>query len=107
MTRQQISNGSHFSPEAATKFNEDTTWDERNHISVCTGSQWAHEALYLTRKGSWILNEWSQWQGSTEKFEKIDEDRAIDWLILNRCDVSALDETLQARIEQAIAAQEV
>ncbi len=72
-----------FNDDAATRYDEDTNWDGNNHVSVATGSQWNHEALYRTRKGQWVLNWWSQWQGSTEKYEFVSDERAKEWLLRN------------------------
>jgi hypothetical protein len=70
-----------FDADTATKFEEDTYWDGRNRISKATGSQWNHEALYRTKGGRWVLNRWSQWQGSRETWEFLDDDAAREWLI--------------------------
>lgn len=83
MTRINLGSGSWFSPERAECFAEDTRWDGSNRISVPTGSQWEHERLYRTRKGVWVLHSWSQWQGSTDSYEVIGDDRARQWLIAN------------------------
>ena len=83
MKRQKIDGGGWFNPETAREYKEDTRWDGRNHISKNTGSQWDHEALYRTTKGAWVLHSWSQWAGSGESWERIDDDRAVEWLITN------------------------
>jgi len=75
-----------FSNDAARYFGEDTWWDGRNNISVNTGSQWNHEGLYLTSSGRWVLNQWSQWQGSRETYRYVPEDWAREWLIRNNHD---------------------
>jgi hypothetical protein len=82
-TRQRIDTGGWFDLEAATTFAESTVWNGNNHISVPTGSQWDHEHLYYTKSGNWVLNQWSQYQGSIETYEQIGEDSAIEWLIQN------------------------
>lgn len=85
--RQAIDNGSWFNLDKANKFKEDTKWDGRNQISVNTGSQWSHEDLYRTAKGSWVLNEYSAYQGSGESWTLIDDQSAVDWLIRNDHDI--------------------
>lgn len=72
-----------FNNDSATLYKENTRWDGNNHISVNTGSQWDHEALYRTKAGRWVLNTWSQWQGSEERYKFVDDATAKDWLIRN------------------------
>ncbi len=79
--RVNLSNGTWFNPDAATKFEEATRWNGNNHVSLATGSQWEHEMLYRTAKGAWVLHCWSQWQGSTPSYEIITETDANVWLI--------------------------
>ena len=83
MARQAIDNGSWFDVDKATVFMEATRWNGNNRISVNTNSQWAHEALYRTAKGSFVLNSYSDYQGSQETWEVIDDQSAVDWLIRN------------------------
>jgi len=72
-----------FDLEKAKEFKEDSDWDGNNNISVATGSQLNHECLYLTRKGSWVKNWWSQWQGSIGRWEEISVEDAAQWLLKN------------------------
>ena len=67
-----------FNDSTATKFDEDSRWDGNNHISRATGSQWDHQALYYTASGRWILNSWSQWQGTEDTYEEVSQADAID-----------------------------
>lgn len=85
MTRIQLTDGSGnwFDQDTAEEFKEDTRWDGNNHVSIATGSKFDHEALYLTERGAWILHSWSQWQGSCESYESIEEERAHLWLLNN------------------------
>jgi len=76
-----------FDMEKAEEFKEDTNWDGSNSISVPTGSQWDHEYMYLTRKGAWVKNCWSQMQGSIESWAEISEDDAAQWLMENGHDL--------------------
>jgi hypothetical protein len=73
--------GGWFCPDSATQYGERTTFDGRNRISLATGTQWEHEAVYRTRRGRWILCEWSQWQGSLATYREISETDAAEWLI--------------------------
>jgi len=75
--------GKWFDEDKAEVFNEDTDWDGNNHISCATGSQWNHETLYRTKSKRWVLNWWSQWQGSTARYTEIDDEAAAAWLVRN------------------------
>lgn len=75
--------GRWFSENTADSWNEDTYWNGSNHISKATGSQWEHERLYRTKGGRFILNHWSQFQGSTETYEEISNDEAAVWFSKN------------------------
>lgn len=77
-----------FDADAAEKFEEDTWFDGSNRISKATGSQFEHEALYRTKGGRWVLDKWSQWQGSRETYEFISDDEAREWLIAQNEDVA-------------------
>jgi len=70
-----------FDLNKATAYEADTEWDGSNNISKATGSQWNHEVLYRTAQGRWVLNCWSQWQGSIPTYEFITDERAREWLI--------------------------
>ena len=84
MRRQILTDGSGrwFDLDTAERFDEATVWDGRNRISRATGSQWDHETLYHTKHGHW----WSQWQGTLDRLEEIDEAEAARWLIQNGYD---------------------
>jgi hypothetical protein len=97
-----------FDDTHAVKFTEATRWNGNNHISRATGSQWDHQALYYTRSGNWVLNGWSQWQGSLETYTKVDETEAIQWLIDNEHDdTDELPESVRERIDEGIEAAEL
>jgi len=83
MDRQVLDDGRWFDPDKAEKFEEKRRFDGHNMISLATGSQWEHEVLYRTAGGRWILHNWSQWQGSSECWDEIDNDRAARWLVRN------------------------
>jgi hypothetical protein len=75
--------GQWFDIETAEIFEEDSQWNGNNHVSCATGSQWNHEKLYRTASGKWVLNWWSQMQGSLESFSEITDEQAAAWLITN------------------------
>ena len=83
MKRQSIDGGGWFDLDAATKYEESSTWNGQNHVSDATGSWSDHEELFETKGGSWIVHHWSQWQGSTDLWREIAPQEAAEWLI--RC----------------------
>ena len=99
-----------FNDSTATKFDEDSRWDGNNHISRATGSQWDHQALYYTASGRWILNSWSQWQGTEDTYEEVSQADAIEWLISQDVDndeISSLPATVRQAIKDAVASAEL
>jgi hypothetical protein len=78
--------GRWFSKDSAEYWKEDTIHDGRNWISKATGSQWEHEGLYRTKGGRFILNHWSNWQGSSETYEEISNEDAAIWFSKNDLD---------------------
>lgn len=70
-----------YSSDKATAYGEGTRWDGNNVVSLATGDQWAHQRLIRTAGGRWVLNSWSDWQGSREKYEFISHSAAVAWLI--------------------------
>jgi len=101
-----------FDDEKAVKFTEDTYHDGNNFISKATGSQWDHEALYFTKGGTWILNEWSAYQGIADTYETISESSAIDWLISQGYadddkSLDALPKSVKAKVMAGIEAAEL
>ena len=81
MKRVALTDGSGqwFDSDKAEKFSEKSYWNGNNHISKATGSQWEHESVYLTKGGKWILNHWSQHQGSRETYEVVSDQEASEW----------------------------
>lgn len=83
MQRQAITNGNGqwFDVTKARHFKEEKQWNGQNHISKATGSQWYHEAIYYTSSGRWVLNKWSDYQGSIETYELISEGEVVEWFL--------------------------
>lgn len=75
-----------FNPDTATIYKEATEWDGNNHVSINSVGPYGHQALYRTSGGRWVLNNWSQWQGSEDKYEFISDRDAKDWLLRNQED---------------------
>ena len=99
MKRINLTDGSNkwFDLDRAQRFEEDTHWNGNNMVSVATGSWTEHEALYRTASGWFILNAWSQWEGSRETWERISEPTAFDWLLKNGYPEEVPDPELEAR----------
>lgn len=78
----RLTGSSHwFNVEKAIQFEENIYWDGKNRIPRTTRSQWEHERLLYTRYGNWILDSWSQWEGSPCTTKKITVQEAADWII--------------------------
>lgn len=89
--------GAWFDAEKATEFTELTRYDGSNRISRATGSQYEHELLYFTAGGKWVMNCWSNWQGSQESYSAKTAEEAVLWLAKNehaeeaeKCDTSGI-----------------
>lgn len=81
MNRIVTGDGRWFDADKAQLWGERREHDGRNYISQATGSQWEHERLYRTAKGSWVLRSWSDWQGSRESYRRVDDSEAHVWLL--------------------------
>lgn len=75
--------GRRFNTDTSEKFSEATEFDGHNHVSLATGQWYAHEALYRTAGGRWILHTWSQWEGVVDTWIEIDGADAARWLSVN------------------------
>lgn len=83
LTVDGIKTGKWFDTEKATLYKEETKHNGSNWISLATGSQWAHEFLYVTAGGVFVLNSFSDYQGSTETYEIITKEEAAEWFVKN------------------------
>jgi len=75
--------------KAVQSYDEATDFDGHNHISRATGSQWAHETLYRSRKGRYYVEHTSNYQGTHPHVAWVSEHEAVRWLLLNEHDVPA------------------
>ena len=73
-------------------------------MSVCA-ERFGHEALHRTAGGRFVLNHWSQWQGSMETYEEISVEEAARWLSVNGHHDDAED--AGGKVRSAIASLEV
>lgn len=69
----------------ADKWDEDTYWDGNNNVSCATGSQWNHETLHRTKRGSWIIWHTSQVQGTPSGYRECEN--PVHWLTANGHDL--------------------
>ena len=100
MSRYSMDDGTIVDTKKASKsWDEDTRWDGRNHISVTTGSQWHHQRLHRSRKGRYYLECWSDWQGSIDRAEWINNHDAAKWLLANEHD-NDIPEELKELIDE-------
>jgi len=74
-----------FDLDKAVEIAELTRWDGNNRVSVHV-PKFHHNALYRTAGRRWVLQSWSQWQGTMEHYEYIDDERAREWLTVNESD---------------------
>jgi hypothetical protein len=75
--------GRWFDASKARRWEENTRWDGHNHVSLVASGSHAHETLYRTAGGIYVLRQWSQWQGSVETVEELDAADAAIWLSRN------------------------
>ena len=79
---------------------EDTAWDGRNRISVNTGSQWEHQKLYKSAKGTYWMESWSSWQGSVASAEIMSDHDAAVWLAVNGHEIPDDLDTIISDLEE-------
>ena len=73
-----------FDPDKSQSWGEGTRWSGNGTVSLATGAQFAHEHLYRTLGGRWVIEAWSQREGAETIYRYVSVDEAYDWLI--RCD---------------------
>lgn len=88
-------NGQWFDADKAEVYEENSYHNGNNWISKATGSQTEHEKLYLTASGKWVLFSWSQWQGSIDSAELVDEDFAVRWFAKNEYEDENIPEAIK------------
>ena len=72
---------------ASNSWEEDTTWNGNNYISVATREFGNHETLYMSRKERYYLEHKSQFQRRLPWAEWISNQRAAAWLLANNHEV--------------------
>lgn len=105
MKRVALTDGSGqwFDAEKAEIYKESTFHDGRNWISKATGSQFAHEAIYVTKSGKFIINHWSDYQGTRETFELISTEDAAAWFAKQ----SFSDDEIPSQFQSAVSELEI
>lgn len=101
MARYRMDDGSVVDTDkASAKWEEASRWDGRNHISVATGSQWAYQTLYRSRKGRYYVEHTSAYQGSTPHVEWVSPEEAARWLLLMEAELPEDLAAYAAEIEE-------
>jgi hypothetical protein len=83
MNRQAINNGTWFDHDSATRYEEGSSWNGSNTISLATGSQWDHEWLHKTAGGAWILESYSARDSVVDRYDRVSASDAASWLVRN------------------------
>jgi len=97
----RMENGNVVNTEKSVQcWEEESYWDGSNHISKATGSQWDHETLYRSRKGRFYVVHESQWQGSHDHCEWVDEREAVRWILVNGGEVPGSLSHLIGEVEE-------
>lgn len=110
MSRITLTDGSGnwFESSKAIRYKEGKRWNGNNYISMATNSQWEHECLYYTKSGRWVLNSWSNYQGTLESYSEISEGEAIDWLISQAyLEVDELPKSIRESVLRGIELAEI
>ena len=89
-----VKTGQWFDLDKATTYNEHTKWNGKNQISKATGVEHYHECLYVTKGGLFILNSWSNWQGSPDTYIVISKKEAGEWFAKNEYNDEEIPEIL-------------
>jgi hypothetical protein len=83
MSKYKMNNGIVVDTDRAQRtWDEARRFDDKNYISVATGSQWAHQRLHKARRGRYYIEHWSQ-SPATATAEWISMRAAAAWLIAN------------------------
>ena len=90
--------GQWFDADKADYYKEESYHDGRNFISKATNSQWEHEAIYITVGSKFILNHWSNWQGSKDTYEIINKEEAARWFAKQEFSDDEIPEILKKEV---------
>lgn len=96
MSRVNITEDGHlvgwFDPDKAREYREATRWDGQNMVSINPGcAPYGHQRVLRTSGGRWVLNSWSQVQGTPDVYEHIADAEAREWLLLNEHDAAVAE----------------
>lgn len=95
--------GAWFTAEKAKLYKEKSVWNGNNWISCATGSQWEHECIFITAGGKFILNAYSQIQGSKETYEEVSKDFAAQWFAKQGFD----NDDIPGELHELVSAMEI
>lgn len=91
--------GRWFDSEKADYYEEGTWWNGSNHISLSTGSQWHHEAIFITPGKVYILKFSSQYQKVPTTYQQITKEEAAQWFIRNEYPDDSLPQEFKKEIK--------
>ena len=68
MAKFQVDKAIFDTERAGVKWPETADWNGSNHISRNSGTQWGHEALYISQKGRYYVVRSSDYQGTKTRW---------------------------------------
>ena len=80
MNLVKLEAGGVFDIDTAKEWNESLYFDGSNHISEATGSQWDHEDLLRSPRGTFVIQASSQRQGVASSWREVTTEEAAEWL---------------------------
>ena len=82
MTRYRMDDGTVIETDNATQsWEEASDHDGSDLISRATGSQWAHETIYRSRKGRYYVEHTSNYRERRPHVEWVSPEEAARWLL--------------------------
>jgi len=73
------------------EYREGQNHNGRNWISLATGKQFEHESLHVSTKGTFWIEEWSNYQGSTQHARIVTKEEAAAWLTKNEYSAETIE----------------
>jgi hypothetical protein len=103
--RVAIGGGKWFDLDGAVLFEEALAHNGEHWVSCATLTEFDHETLYLTRRGAFLIRYWSTWGGEVcERFERVSQAAAAEWLVDNNHSVSDRLDCLPAGVRREMRA---
>ncbi len=89
-----------FDPKEAQSWDEGTRWDGSNLTSLVAEGRWAHETLYRTAAGRWVILWWSQYEGTQEWARYVTQEQAVEWLIASEYDAAEIEQITDTEVPE-------